>query len=122
MLIPTGQIRPLITECIGVCVPIPGRDSWPATDLRTRPNFGPYFLQGSLVNKRLIWNAFKYLLAVGLLTYVVWRNWSPTTEAGEPLPGLKDVWQAHIIQREPIHSDCLLLAATLGLAAVLLTI
>jgi uncharacterized protein (TIRG00374 family) len=74
------------------------------------------------VNKRLIWNGCKYLLAAGLLTYVVWRNWSPKNETGDPLPGLKDVWEAHIIQGQPIHSDFLALAATIGLAAVLLTI
>jgi uncharacterized membrane protein YbhN (UPF0104 family) len=56
------------------------------------------------------------------LTYVVWSNWSPKSKAGEPLPGLKDVWEAHIIRGKPIHGDCLALAATLGLAAVLLTI
>src|SRR5207302_6700127 len=33
-----------------------------------------------------------------------------------------NVWQAHVIDGEPIHRDCLALAATLGLAAVLLTI
>src|SRR5207302_6744765 len=49
-------------------------------------------------------------------------NWSPKTKTGEPLPGLKAVWESHIIQGQPIHSDCLALAATLGLAAVLLTI
>jgi uncharacterized protein (TIRG00374 family) len=27
------------------------------------------------VSKRLLWDAFKYLLAVGLLSYVVWSNW-----------------------------------------------
>jgi len=74
------------------------------------------------VSKPFLWNAFKYVLAVGLLSYVVWRNWSPANEAGEPLPGLKDVWQEHIIRGQPIHSECLLLAAMLALAAVLLTI
>ena len=52
--------------------------------------------------------ARKYLLAVGLLTYVVWRNWSPTSEAGDSLPGLKDVWEAHVIRGQPIHGDFLL--------------
>lgn len=70
-----------------------------------------------LVNKRLIWNGFKYALAIALLTYVVWRNWSPKNNVGDPMPGLKDVWEAHIV-----HADCLALAASIGLAAVLLTI
>jgi uncharacterized protein (TIRG00374 family) len=74
------------------------------------------------VSRRVLWSGCKYLLAIGLLTYVVWSNWSPSTKAGEPLPGLKDVWEAHIINGEPIHSDCLALAAILGLAAVLQTI
>jgi uncharacterized membrane protein YbhN (UPF0104 family) len=65
----------------------------------------------------LIWNGFKYLLAAGLLAYVVWRNWAPTGE-----PGLKDVWEEHIDQGKPIHTDCWLLAAGLALVAVLLTI
>jgi uncharacterized protein (TIRG00374 family) len=73
------------------------------------------------VNKRLIWNGFKYLLALGLLSYVVWSNWSPTSKTGKPLPGLKDVWNAHIVNRQPIHGDCLALATTICLAAVLLT-
>jgi uncharacterized protein (TIRG00374 family) len=73
------------------------------------------------VNKRFIWNGFKYLLAIGLLTYVIWSNWSPTSKTGKPLPGLKDVWEAHIVQGQPIHHECLALAATIGLAAILLT-
>lgn len=41
---------------------------------------------------------FKYLLGFGLLTYVVWANWTgPTPEPGQPpLPGLKD-----LLQRQP---------------------
>lgn len=74
------------------------------------------------VNKRVLWNAFKYLLAVGLLTYVVWSNWSPKSKTGDPLPGLKDVWDAHVIRGEPIHSEYFAAAAAVGLAAVLLTI
>jgi len=35
---------------------------------------------------------------------------------------LKDVWEAHVIRGQPIHGDFLLLAATIGLVAVLLTI
>ena len=73
------------------------------------------------MNKRWIWNGFKYLLAIGLLTYVVWSNWSPTSKTGKPLPGLKAVWDAHVLNRQPIHGDCLALAATLCLAAILLT-
>lgn len=74
------------------------------------------------MNKKLIWTGFKYLLAVGLLTYVVWSNWSPKSSSGNPTPGLKDVWEKHILNRQPIHSDYLVLAATICLTAVLLTI
>src|SRR5436309_778164 len=74
------------------------------------------------VNKRLLWNGFKYLLAVGLLTYVIWRNWSPTSPSGDALPGLRDVWETHVVQGQPIHTDFLAAAAIVGLAAVLLTI
>jgi glycosyltransferase 2 family protein len=74
------------------------------------------------VNKRLIWNGFQYFLAVALLTVMVWRYWSPKSAAGDPQPGLKDVWEAHVVRGEPIHQDSLLLASSLALAAVLLTI
>jgi uncharacterized protein (TIRG00374 family) len=29
------------------------------------------------VSKRIVWNAFKYLLAFGLLAFVIYRNWDP---------------------------------------------
>ncbi len=73
------------------------------------------------MSKRILWNTFKYLLAIGLLTYVSWSNWSPTDKAGNALPGLKDVWEEHFVQGKPIHTEFLLLAAAVASAAVLLT-
>jgi uncharacterized protein (TIRG00374 family) len=96
-----------------------GEDCWISRTARSfegRREFCLRFLGDALVNKRLFWNSFKYLLAVGLLTYVVWSNWSPTST-----PGLKNVWEKHIVQGEPVHRDYLALAAAVGLAAVLLT-
>ena len=62
------------------------------------------------------WNAFKYLLAISLLTYVVWSNWKPKNGHG-----LADVWQKHVVEGQPIHYVYLLLACIIGLASVLIT-
>src|SRR5262249_12580243 len=45
------------------------------------------------------WNVFKYVLAFGLLGYVVWRNWEPGSDAG-----LEAVWIKHIVRGQPIHT------------------
>jgi uncharacterized protein (TIRG00374 family) len=40
------------------------------------------------VSKRLIWDVFKYLLAVGLLVFVIWQNWGERYRvAGRIVPG-----------------------------------
>jgi hypothetical protein len=44
-----------------------------------------------------VWKLLKYLLAFGLLGYVVYANWAPPSGSG-----LKDVWQAHVVDRQPI--------------------
>jgi uncharacterized protein (TIRG00374 family) len=105
----------------------------------------------ALVSKKFFWGAFKYVLAIGLLVYVVWSNWKdPTAEqrgeflaafnaapqSGFPAnlpwtylylttqrgpPGLADVWQRHFVDREPIHAGYLALAFIIGTAAILLT-
>ncbi len=67
------------------------------------------------MNARFLWNIFKYLLAFGLLGYVVWANW-----AGEH--GLKEVWQKHVIEGQPIHGLYLLLAFGVFTASVLVTL
>jgi uncharacterized protein (TIRG00374 family) len=50
------------------------------------------------VNKQLIGNVLKYLLAVVLLAYVIYKNWAP--EGGK---GLEYVFERHFVQGQPIH-------------------
>lgn len=69
------------------------------------------------MNKRILWNGFQYLLAFGLLGYVVWQNWAP--ESGR---GLGYVWERHVQQGQPIHYDYLLAAAVITLTAWLVTL
>lgn len=58
------------------------------------------------MNRRTLINVLKYVLAIGLLTFVVVRNW------GEPDDGkgLAFVWQKHVVEHEPTHWDLLALA------------
>ncbi len=69
------------------------------------------------MNKRIIIALCKYLLAFGLLGYVVWSNWQP-----ESPNGLKAVWDKHVVQGQPIHLQFLLLGAVIYTASVLLTL
>ena len=69
------------------------------------------------MNKRTAFNLFKYLLALGLLVYVVHANWSP--ENGN---GLGYVWQRHVNEGQPIHTLFLILASVLYLASLLITL
>jgi uncharacterized protein (TIRG00374 family) len=69
------------------------------------------------VSKRTAFNLFKYLLALGLLVYVVHANWSP--ESGN---GLGYVWKRHVNEGQPIHTLFLLLAGVLYLASLLITL
>jgi uncharacterized protein (TIRG00374 family) len=68
------------------------------------------------VSKRVLFNLFKYLLALGLLAYVVYANWSP--ESGK---GLEYVWQRHVKEGKPVHLSFLLLAHVFYLASLLTT-
>jgi len=61
--------------------------------------------QDGPVSKRFLWSAFKYGLGIVLLAYVVWAN----------RKGLAEVWG------QPIHYGPFVLAACIGVAAVLLT-
>jgi uncharacterized protein (TIRG00374 family) len=70
----------------------------------------------SLVNKRLLINILKYLLAFGLLAYVVTTNWDPPKGRG-----LKHVWHAHFVEGQPVHYDYLAIAFVLFLASILMT-
>ncbi|NDH07031.1 hypothetical protein EBX93_14120 [bacterium] len=47
---------------------------------------------------RVLLNILKYLLALGLLTYVIYSNWLPGNENG-----LEAVWQKHMVEGKPIH-------------------
>ena len=58
----------------------------------------------------------KYGLGIGLLVFVVWRNWAPASG-----PGLSSVWQKHIVERQPVSVEPLVLACGICLASVLLT-
>jgi uncharacterized protein (TIRG00374 family) len=68
------------------------------------------------VNKRLLVNILKYVLAFGLLTYVVISNWDPAKGRG-----LKHVWHAHFVEGQPVHYDYLAIAFVLFLASILMT-
>jgi uncharacterized protein (TIRG00374 family) len=68
------------------------------------------------VIKRIVLNLFKYLLAVGLLVWVVWANWDPPKGNG-----LKDVWTKHVINAQPIHYDFLLLGVVLAVVSLIIT-
>ena len=69
------------------------------------------------MNKRILWNAFQYLLAAGLLTYIIWSNWSKPGQ-----PGLGAVWQKHVVQQEPIQWGYLVTGFTIFAAAAFLTL
>lgn len=47
---------------------------------------------------RVLLNVSKYLLALGLLAYVIHSNWLPGNENG-----LEAVWQKHLVEGKPIH-------------------
>jgi uncharacterized protein (TIRG00374 family) len=69
------------------------------------------------VNKTFLWTALKYLLAGAVLSYVVYANWEP--EGGR---GLGDVWQRHIVEREPINGAFLLFAFVIHAAGLMTTL
>jgi len=62
---------------------------------------------------RIAWTLFKYLLAVGLLAWVVTANWDPP--AGN---GLKHVYERHFVQGEPFGYGYFLLAILFTALAV----
>jgi len=70
----------------------------------------------SHVRKRLLSAGWKYGLGLGLLCYVIWSNWAPSSGQG-----LQAVVQRHFIEGEPIHTGPLILASVIYLAGVLLT-
>jgi uncharacterized protein (TIRG00374 family) len=73
--------------------------------------------QERVVNKRIVFNLLKYLLAFGLLGWVVWSNWEPPGGRG-----LSYVWQRHAIDGQPVAWGYLVAALVIYQAAVLLTL
>jgi uncharacterized membrane protein YbhN (UPF0104 family) len=68
------------------------------------------------VSKRTVINISKYLLALGLLAWVIYSNWAPPNGKG-----LGYVWQTHLVEGKPIHLGYLLTGGGIYLAAILLT-
>jgi uncharacterized protein (TIRG00374 family) len=73
-------------------------------------------IQDRIVTKRILWIAFQYLLAAGLLTYLIWSRWGTPDK-----PGLGAVWQKHFIDGEPIHWGYLLTGFAIFASAAFLT-
>jgi uncharacterized protein (TIRG00374 family) len=68
------------------------------------------------VNKQTILTLCKYAVALGLLGGVIYMNWAPANGHG-----LQEIWQKHVVQREPIQYGYLGLAFAVFLASVLVT-
>lgn len=68
------------------------------------------------MSKHILVNVGKYLLAAGLLAWVISSNWAPANGKG-----VGYVWQTHVLEGKPIHLGYLAAAAAIYLAAILLT-
>jgi uncharacterized membrane protein YbhN (UPF0104 family) len=68
------------------------------------------------VRKQTLINLGKYLLAIGLLAWVIYDNWAPAHGKG-----LSYVVRTHFIEGKPIHGGYLLAGVLIYLAAVVLT-
>jgi glycosyltransferase 2 family protein len=103
----------------------------------------PFFSSDRMrkVNARTWWNTFKYLLAFGLLSWVVYHNWAPddgqnSTRAARSVAmaavhqqwapdesqGLQAVWQKHVVQGQPINGLALFCGFALFVASVFITL
>ncbi len=69
------------------------------------------------MSRRLFWNLFKYVLAFGLLGYVVWSNWLPDSDRV-----LAHVWDRHAVRGEPMDVGSLLAGFTLISASMMITL
>jgi uncharacterized protein (TIRG00374 family) len=69
------------------------------------------------VSKRTVLNLAKYLLAFGLLGYVIHANWAPASGRG-----LGYVWQRHIVDGIPINAVALALGLVVYTLAVATTL
>ena len=68
------------------------------------------------MKKQTLLTICKYVLGFGLLAWVVWSNWAPANGHG-----LKETWQKHVVEGQPIQYQFLLLAFLIGLASTVLT-
>ena len=68
------------------------------------------------MRKRFLITCLKYGLGLGLLAFVIWRNWAPASGQG-----LQAFWQHHFVERQPLHTQFLILALVIYLAGVLIT-
>src|SRR5437763_9249116 len=68
------------------------------------------------VTKRTVVNIFKYAIGIAILAVLIWRYWDPPQGIG-----LRQLWQKHIVQGQPVHYGYFALAFTLCLAGVLQT-
>jgi hypothetical protein len=88
---------------IGLCSAAAGTD-----DGLARPNLG----KEAVVSKRFLWNGLKYGLGLGLLTFVLWHDWSPPASGGL---GLRDFLD------KPLQIGPLALTALIFVIGALLT-
>jgi uncharacterized protein (TIRG00374 family) len=65
---------------------------------------------------KILLTVLKYLLAIGLLAYVITSYWNPS--GGH---GLAEVWQKHVVEGNPIAWHYLVLAFLICLASISLT-
>ena len=70
------------------------------------------------MSKRTVVDLLKYLLAVVLLAWVVWSNWSPPNNG----KGLGYVWDRHVVHGEPVNPWFFVAAFVLYFAALLVTL
>jgi glycosyltransferase 2 family protein len=68
------------------------------------------------VKKRTYWNVVKYVLALGLLAWVIVLNWDPNDRQG-----LKFVYESHVRGGVPLRYGSFVLAVVSFLTAVVLT-
>ena len=69
------------------------------------------------MTKNTLWTIAKYALAIGVLVYVVYSNWEPSEGRG-----LRDIWQRHVIDQEPIDGVYLLFAFGLHAFSLFITL
>jgi uncharacterized protein (TIRG00374 family) len=69
-----------------------------------------------LVRKSILIAVLKYGFGLGILAWVIWKNWAPGDENG-----LQAFWQRHVVEGQPLHLGFLILATLIYVAGVILT-